>query len=79
MIFIYSSYCRTQIILASIVPSLNNIIDVRMCFIKCHEAGFMDIYEKSQCYIDILFQKKYIDNKFKIERSPYLVDDVDHH
>ena len=39
----------TQIILASIVPSLNNIIDVRKCFVKCHEAGFVDIYDKNQC------------------------------
>lgn len=41
----------TQILLVSIVPSLNNTIDVRTCFVKCHEAGFMDIYAKNQCYI----------------------------
>ena len=45
-------------ILASIVPSLNNILDVRMRFIKCHEAGFLDIYDKNRCFSDIVLQKK---------------------
>ena len=45
----------TQILLASIVPSLNNTIDVRTCFIKCREAGFMDIYDKNQCYIVVTY------------------------
>ena len=39
------------ILLTSIVPTLNNTIDVRTCFIKCRQAGFMDIYDNDQCYM----------------------------
>ena len=56
----------------SIVPTLNNTIDVRTCFIKCRQAGFMDIY--NQCYIVVtyFYIKNILKTNLKYNAAPTL-------
>ena len=60
------------IVLTAIVPTLNNTIDVSTCFIKCHQAGFMDIY--NQCYIVVTYyyRKNILKTNLKYNVAPTL-------